>query len=95
MADAPTDDARARSGKKDDRKPEPIKSSQTAGYSYGIGLVTATFHYLVKCRVGGHWVWITPEDALIEMWAFAIVPFFALIYIIAIKRLKTLAGEQQ
>ena len=62
--------------------------STTSG---AIGMLVASADYLLKCR-DAH-AWVTPDNALLVMWATALAPIFLLLNIIIQKRLKKIADE--
>lgn len=69
-----------------------IKGSRDA-FSMSFGLGTA--HYLLKCfDAQGHFHWIRPEDALLELWLPGILVPMRLIWQIFTNRLEQLAGEE-
>lgn len=79
----------------DRRAPPPPKVATTSAYSFGTGLVIASAHFGMKCYSGGHFHWVTPDDALIEMWAVSMLPIIHLIHKIIIHHLEKLAGDEQ
>lgn len=85
----------------DRRAPPPPRISTTAAYSYTAGMVIATFHFIGKCYhvdtgVMPHHVffsWTLPDDSLIEMWVFMMLPTLHLIGRIINNHLRKLAGD--
>lgn len=77
------------------------KISTTAVYGYSTGIAIATAHYLVKCwHAGGqgspgYWVFFPPDDSLIEMWTFVLLPTVHLLARIVGNHLHKLAGDQE
>lgn len=90
---AATVNERSRLGSAADRIPPPAKIADTAAYSYTAGVGLATAHWAIKCHQTGHWVFVPPDDALIEMWLFMVLPMVHLVVRIIMNRLKKLAGE--
>lgn len=80
------------------RKPRIAK---TAVVGYSAGIVVATVHWLAKCyhldpiTHTGHWWFFLPDDALIEMWAFVLLPTIHMLGRAINNRLSKLAGEEQ
>lgn len=85
------DQARVRTGTSLDRKAS-VADTAALGYSAGVGV--ATVHYFIKCYATGTFHFVPPEDALIEMWLFLILPTVHLICKIINKRLQKLAGDE-
>ena len=78
-----------------DRDPKTAQNvaKRTAGY-LGIGILIATSHYLFKCGVfTDHFQFIQPDDALLEMWGFLVLPPLDLIATIGMNWLRKQAGE--
>lgn len=95
MSDESTD-YRSRAGSPSDRVPPPTRVSTTAAYGYTTGIIVATVHWLAKSyHPGSGWDWHLPDDSLIEMWVFMLLPTAHLIVKIINNRLKKLAGEDQ
>jgi hypothetical protein len=53
-----------RQGSAVDRKPSPTNAVASGA---GIGLVIALTDYAIKSYTGGHWHYVIPDDALIEL----------------------------
>ncbi len=80
----------------DQRAPQPPKVSTTTGYSLGAGLMIATIHWLIKAyHPGSGWDFHAPDDGLIEMWVFAVLPAVHLIARIIMNHLQRLAGPEE
>lgn len=70
--------------------------ANTAAYGYTTGIVIATVHWMAKgYHPGSGWDWKLPDDALIEMWVFMLLPTVHLIGKIVNNHLKRLAGEPE
>lgn len=82
-----------RTGTAADRKPS-IKTTATYGYSAGLGL--ATIHFIGKCyHPGNGFLWQMPDDSLIELWLFTLLPIVHLVARIIYNHLQKLAGDDQ
>lgn len=71
-----------------------LTPSVNAGYSFGAAGIVATFHWLSKCFQNGHWVYIPPNETLIEMYAFAMLPTLHLVGLALMRGLRKLAGVE-
>lgn len=78
----------------DQRAPQPMTTTAKAGVAFNAGVGLLTAHWLLKCFVTGHWVYIPPEDAVVETWLLTVIPIFDLLSKIITIRLQKLAGEQ-
>lgn len=88
MSDTTAPDTRAReSGSASDRK---LPLTATAGYSFLVALIVATFNWLMQCHSKAGWFWIPPEASLVDMWAFALAPIIHTVGRIVLNRLAKL-----
>lgn len=93
MSEEVVNTTRSRTGTAADRKPDsPVKQIGGMATTSGVvGLLVGTADYLIKVKEANEW--LSPDNALVVLWATALAPLFLLVYKIVENRLKKAAGE--
>lgn len=87
-----SEDTRAHPGTAADRK-SSVKTTAALGLSGGLFVIWA--HYGIKLFPSGHFHYVAPDDALIEMTVMAVLPTLHMIGRIINNHLEKLAGEDK
>lgn len=69
-------------------------ATDTAAKTLAGTIALTTVHWLIKCLAGGHWHYLVPDDALLEMWVMAILPSIHLVWRVGQAKIEKWAREQ-